>query len=167
MRSHEKTFNIDIHFALFALVTHAYYFLEIHVNRAYHQPFWVLHYSDVIMGSMASQLTSLTVVNSTVYSVEIIQWRSKKTSTLRVTGLCVGNSPITGEFPAQMASTAENVSIWWRHHDHARTLLGFSSHYNWFRLNNWAGTSFMHTYILLGRFSDIGMMVRLLSADEG
>ena len=42
--------------------------------------------------------------------------RSKKTSKLRVTGLCVGNSPRTGEFPAQMASNAENVSIWWRHH---------------------------------------------------
>ena len=43
--------------------------------------------------------------------------RSKKTSKLRVTGLCVGNSPGTGEFPAHMASNAENVSIWWRHHD--------------------------------------------------
>ena len=42
--------------------------------------------------------------------------RSKKTSKLRVTGLCVGNSPGTGEFPAQMASNAEKVSIWWRHH---------------------------------------------------
>ena len=42
--------------------------------------------------------------------------RSKKTSKLRVTGLCAGNSPGTGEFPAQMASYAENVSIWWRHH---------------------------------------------------
>ena len=42
--------------------------------------------------------------------------RSKKTSKLRVTGLCAGNSPWTGEFPAQMASNAENVSIWWRHH---------------------------------------------------
>ena len=42
--------------------------------------------------------------------------RSKKTSKLRVTGLCVWNSPGTGEFPAQMASNAENVSIWWRHH---------------------------------------------------
>ena len=37
--------------------------------------------------------------------------RSKKTSKLNVTGLCVGNSPVTGEFPAQMASNAENVSI--------------------------------------------------------
>ena len=42
---------------------------------------------------------------------------SKKTSKLRVTGLCEGNSPVTGEFPAQTASNAENVSIWWRHHD--------------------------------------------------
>ena len=42
--------------------------------------------------------------------------RSKKTSKLRVTGLCAGNSPGTGEFPAQIASSAENVSISWRHH---------------------------------------------------
>ena len=41
--------------------------------------------------------------------------RSKKTSKLRVTGLCAGNSPGTGEFRAQRASNAENVSIWWRH----------------------------------------------------
>ena len=34
-----------------------------------------------------------------------------------VTGPCVGNSPVTGEFPAQMPSNAENVSIWWRHHE--------------------------------------------------
>ena len=42
--------------------------------------------------------------------------KSRKTSKLRVTGLCVGNSPGTGEFPAQRASYAENVSIRWRHH---------------------------------------------------
>ena len=40
--------------------------------------------------------------------------RSKKTSMLRVTGLCAGISPGAGEFPAQMTSNAENVSIWWR-----------------------------------------------------
>ena len=43
--------------------------------------------------------------------------RSKKTWKLRVIGLCMGNSPGTGEFPAQMASDAEIVSILWRHHD--------------------------------------------------
>ena len=42
--------------------------------------------------------------------------RSKKTSKLRITGPCAGNSPVTGEFPAQKANSAENVSICWRHH---------------------------------------------------
>ena len=42
------------------------------------------HYIDVIMSTMASQITSLTVVYSIVYS--------KKTSKLRVTGLCARNS---------------------------------------------------------------------------
>ena len=45
--------------------------------------------------------------------------RSKKTSKPRVTGLCARNSPGTGEFSAQMASNAENVSYtstvyWWK-----------------------------------------------------
>ena len=42
--------------------------------------------------------------------------RSKETPKVRVTDLCAGNSPVTGEFPAQRASNAENVSIRWRHH---------------------------------------------------
>ena len=46
----------------------------------------------------------------------LFRCRSKKTSKPRVIGLCVGNSPGTGEFPAQVASDTENVSIWWRHH---------------------------------------------------
>ena len=42
--------------------------------------------------------------------------RSKKSSKPRVTGLWAGNLLGTGEFPAQRASNAENISIWWRHH---------------------------------------------------
>ena len=42
------------------------------------------------------------------------QIKKKKKSKLRVTVLCAGSSPVTDEFPAQMASNAENVSIWWR-----------------------------------------------------
>ena len=72
----------------------------------------VSHYIDVIMGAMASQITSLTIVYSTVYSAQM-----KEKSKLRVTGLCAGNSLETGEFPAQMASNAENVSIAWHHHE--------------------------------------------------
>ena len=73
----------------------------------------VQHYYDIIMSAMASQITSLMIVYSNVYWTR----RSKKTSKLCVTGLCEGNSPVTGEFPTQRASNAENVSIWWRHHD--------------------------------------------------
>ena len=61
------------------------------------------HYNDVRMSAMVSQITSLTVVNPTVYS----RRRSKKTSKLSVTGLCAGNSPVTGEFPAQRPVTRE------------------------------------------------------------
>ena len=43
--------------------------------------------------------------------------RSKKTLKLRVAGLGEGTSPVTAEFPAQRASNAENISIWWRHHE--------------------------------------------------
>ena len=46
----------------------------------------------------------------------LFRHRSKKTSKLRVTGLCVGNSPVTSEFPAQKTSNAENFSIEWHHH---------------------------------------------------
>ena len=55
------------------------------------------------MRAMASQITSFTIVYSTVYS----RLRSKKTSKLHITGLCEGDSPVTGEFPAQSASNAE------------------------------------------------------------
>ena len=40
----------------------------------------------------------------------------EKTLKFRVNDLYAGNSPVTAEFPAQRASNAENVSIWWRHH---------------------------------------------------
>ena len=70
------------------------------------------HYNDVIMSAMATQITSLSIVYSTVYS----RHRWKKTSKVRVTGHWAGNSPLIGEFPAQRASNADSFSIWWRHH---------------------------------------------------
>ena len=46
-----------------------------------------------------------------VYHRVIVSW-----SQLRVTGLCAGNSPVTGDFPAQRASNTEIVFMWWRPH---------------------------------------------------
>ena len=67
------------------------------------------HYSDVIMSVIASQITGVYIDYSTVCS------GAEKTSKVRVTGLCAGNSSMTGEFLAQRTSNAENISIWWRH----------------------------------------------------
>ena len=67
-----------------------------------------MHYYDVIMSAMASQITSLMIVYSIVYS-------GADQRKLCVAGFCAGNSPVTSEFPAQIASNTENLSIWWRH----------------------------------------------------
>ena len=74
------------------------------------------------MGTMASQTTSLTIVLLN----RLFGRRSKKIPKLRVIGLCAGKSPGTGEFPAQMASNAENVSIWWRYHEKEKYFHQFS-----------------------------------------
>ena len=63
--------------------------------------------------------------------IRFFRRRSTKTSKLRVTGLSEGISPGTSEFPAQRASNAEKVSIWWRHFP---TLCAL-----WNALNEWYG----------------------------
>ena len=60
------------------------------------------------MGAIASQITSLTIVYTNVYSDA--DQRKHQISAPLAFG--------TGEFPVQMASNAENVSIWWRHHEY-------------------------------------------------
>ena len=65
------------------------------------------------MGSIAPQITSLTIVYSTIYSGAD---QRKHQSSVSL-AFYAGNSPGTGELPAQMASNVENASIWWRHHD--------------------------------------------------
>ena len=69
------------------------------------------HYCDVKMGAMASQITSLTIAYTTVYSGTDQRKHQSSASLAFVWGIHQWR-----EFPAQMASNAENVSIWWRHH---------------------------------------------------
>ena len=83
------------------------------------------HYCDVIMGAVASQITSLTIVYSTVYPDT--DQRKHQSSALLAFG--------TSEFPAQMASNAENVSIWWRHHGTVSKLSIQAPHYGYFVKN--------------------------------
>ena len=79
--------------------------MKMKYNSGYAIGIFTEHYDNVIMSAMASQITSLTIVYAAVC---LFRHRSKKTPKLRVT--C--------EFPAQMASDVENVSIWWRYHGH-------------------------------------------------
>ena len=65
-----------------------------------------------LMTVMASQITSLTIVYSTVYSGT----DQRKHQSSALLDVVWGDSSMTGELPAQRASNAENVSIWWRHH---------------------------------------------------
>ena len=58
------------------------------------------------MSTMVSQITSVSVVYPTVCSGAD---RRKHQSSA---------SPVTGDFPAQRVSNADNVSIWWRHHEY-------------------------------------------------
>ena len=68
-------------------------------------PMGLIHYNDVIITTMTSQILSLTVVYSTVYS-DADQRKHQSSASLA----CVW-----GIHPAQRASCAEDVSIWWRH----------------------------------------------------
>ena len=84
------------------------------------------HYCDAIMGAMASQIISTTIVYWAVYSGA----DQRKHQSSVPPAFCAGNSPVTSEFPAQMASSAENVSIGWRHHDEISSAVhNFLCHY--------------------------------------
>ena len=98
--------HTEIYFVTFVTVTDVFSVVKQSMSNCL-----APHYSDVIMSAMTSQITNFAIVYSTVYR------RSKKTSKLRVTGLCEGKSPMTGESPLPMASNADSVSIWWRHHN--------------------------------------------------
>ena len=60
-----------------------------------------LHYNDIIISPMVSQIPSLTIVYPTVYSRQ-------------------RNYQFTGDrwSPTQRTSNTENISIWWCHHVH-------------------------------------------------
>ena len=75
------------------------------------------------MGTMASQITSLTIVNSTVYldadkrkhlnpaslafvrKPELMWWRHQMETFSALLAICAGNSPVPGEFPTQRPLT--------------------------------------------------------------
>ena len=80
------------------------------------------HYSNVIMSTMASQITGFwTVCSADCSGTHQRKHQSSAWLTFAMgihrwpNGLCEGNPPVTGGFPPQRSSNAETVSIWWRH----------------------------------------------------
>ena len=86
------------------------FFLSAICNQKY-LPLLQLTYFPII--TMTSQWAQwrLKSPTSPLFTQPFIRAQIKEISKLRVTGLCAGNSSGTCEFPAQMASNAENVSI--------------------------------------------------------
>ena len=72
---------------------------------------------------------------------------SKKTSKLRVTGLCAGNAQVTDEFPTRRASNAENASIWWKSESYLCFLCRPTLERLWFCLDLFCYTQFSYTLI--------------------
>ena len=62
---------------------------------------FIVHCNDVIMSVMASQISNLSIVYSSVY----LRRRSKKIPKPRFIGLCEENSLMTGEFPTKRSVT--------------------------------------------------------------
>ena len=79
-------------------------FLKPHLQWCSEYP---AHYNDVIMGTMASQFTSLTIIYLSIYSGADHRKHQSSASLAFVRG--IHRWPWT--------SNEENVPIWWRHHE--------------------------------------------------
>ena len=71
-----------------------------------------LHYIDVIMGTIASQITSLTIVYSTVYSDADQRKYQSSASLAFVRG--IHRRPVNS--PHKWPVTRKMFPFWWRHH---------------------------------------------------
>ena len=74
------------------------------------------------MGTVGSQITSLTIVCLIVYLGADQRKHQSSASLAFMRGIhwdqgIPGEFTGTREFPTQMASNAENISIWWHHHE--------------------------------------------------
>ena len=81
--------------------------VSIHNTHAY-------HYNDVIMSAMTSQITSLMIVYSIVYSGVCQREHQIPASLSFVRG--IHRWPVNSPHKEQI-NNAENASIWWRHHE--------------------------------------------------
>ena len=79
------------------------------VRTTYKRLTWYHHYGDVILSAMASQITGVSIVCSTISSGA--DQRNIKALRHRLLW-----EESTCGFPSQRDNDAENAFIWWRHH---------------------------------------------------
>ena len=72
-----------------------------------------IHYNDFIMSAVTSQITGVSIVLSSIFS-GADQRKHQSSASL---AFVRGNPLVTDGFPLRSVDNAENVSIWWRHHD--------------------------------------------------
>ena len=101
------------------------------------------------MGTITSQITSLTTVYSTVYSGADQRKHQSSASLASVRGI--------HRFPAQMASNAKNVTIWWRHHDQYNAECHLVNAMQTFKL--------LHKCMVMFAQAQVHMGIKCLSAD--
>ena len=91
----------------------AFPYIKFRFNRLYHWKYKkpTLQWCHNGQGDVSNHQPRDCLLN------RLYRHRSKKTSKLRVAGVCAGNSLVTSECHAQKTSNAENVSIWWHHHE--------------------------------------------------
>ena len=96
---------------------------NINKNNYYNNPFFTLPRRNINHDKTQQQTNFVRITWVITMTSKWARWRLKspalrlctqpfiqaqiKTSKLRLTGLCAGNSPVTGEFPVQMAGDAE------------------------------------------------------------
>ena len=130
---------------------------------------------------MVSQITGVSAVCTIVCSGADQRNHQK----LCVTGLCEGNSRVTGEFPTQRASNAENVTIWWHHEISRKSYLHHKGQqedlrrcyhpvspwwFGWYfgeeaNVDNWWGISrdVIHRWLSLDLYDDKSTLVQVMT----
>ena len=65
--------------------------------------------------SLQWRLVTVAVSQSPATGLSFTGWHQRKYQKVHITGLCEGNTPVTGGFPSQRTSNTENTFMWWRH----------------------------------------------------
>ena len=105
LRRHSAHYDVTVMYFLRILFFHWTHYLSICKAKTY-------YCHDTKFASIIPKSTEIQLTWDIL--VDLFSPQRKHQSSASLT--FAWNSPMTGEFPAQMASDAENVFIWWRQH---------------------------------------------------